>query len=257
MFILASVHGIFSIVQFHAFGNVNPLLSLFLSNTRYLDFSNFPFEILGFLALIILLFMAATSHDFWLAKLSAPVWKSLHMLVYVAYALIIAHVTLGALQSETNPAFSIIMALGFIWIISIHLLAAIREKVIDDKKYKARTDGYIEVCSIDEIPESKAKVICLCDERIAVFKYDGKISAVSNVCVHQNGPLGEGKIINCKIVCPWHGYEYLPHDGTSSPPFTEKIATFKVKIIKDKVFVHPHANPPGTKVTPAVFEKVK
>src|SRR5271155_1071569 len=32
MFILASVHGIFSIVQFHAFGNINPFLSIFLSN---------------------------------------------------------------------------------------------------------------------------------------------------------------------------------------------------------------------------------
>ena len=35
MFVLALAHGTFSIVQFHALGNVNPLISLFVSNTRY------------------------------------------------------------------------------------------------------------------------------------------------------------------------------------------------------------------------------
>lgn len=39
--------------------------------------------------------MAATSHDFWLKNLTAPVWKRLHMLVYAAYALLLAHLLLG------------------------------------------------------------------------------------------------------------------------------------------------------------------
>jgi hypothetical protein len=46
-------------------------------------------------ALLILLLMAATSHDFWLKNLTAPVWKRLHMLVYAAYALLLAHLLLG------------------------------------------------------------------------------------------------------------------------------------------------------------------
>src|SRR5688572_21224158 len=35
MFFVASVHGVFSIIQFHTLGNINPILSLFLSNTHY------------------------------------------------------------------------------------------------------------------------------------------------------------------------------------------------------------------------------
>src|SRR5207244_11429254 len=57
-------------------------------------------RVLGFFALIILLLMAATSHDFWLSTLSPRIWKSIHMLVYVAYALVIMHVMLGAIQLE-------------------------------------------------------------------------------------------------------------------------------------------------------------
>src|SRR5690348_44112 len=44
MFLAALIHGVFSIVQFHALGDVSPLVSLFLSNTRYTSLSNFPFQ---------------------------------------------------------------------------------------------------------------------------------------------------------------------------------------------------------------------
>mgnify|MGYP003753304843 CR=1 FL=1 len=46
-----------------------------------------------------------------------------------------------------------------------------------------------------------------------------------NVCKHQMGPLGEGKIIDGCITCPWHGYQYLPANGQSPPPFTEMVKT--------------------------------
>src|ERR1041385_2335679 len=75
MFVLAFAHGTFSLVQFHALGNVDPLVSLLVSNTRYIGPPDFPYQALGFFALVILFLMAATSHDFWLHNLTAPVWK--------------------------------------------------------------------------------------------------------------------------------------------------------------------------------------
>src|SRR5688572_26769563 len=60
MFLVAVVHGFFSIIQFHALGNINPILSLFLSNTHYESLNKFPFEVFGFFALIILFLMAIT-----------------------------------------------------------------------------------------------------------------------------------------------------------------------------------------------------
>src|SRR5207237_1092597 len=93
-FVLGLAHGLFAIIQFHALGNLNPLVSVFISNLRYGSLAEFPFQALGFFALLILFVMAATSHDFWLRNLTAPAWKRLHMLVYVAYGLLIAHVTL-------------------------------------------------------------------------------------------------------------------------------------------------------------------
>lgn len=247
-FLLGAAHGVFAIIQFHALGNINPLVSVFVSNTHYDSLANFPFQPLGFLALVILFLMAATSHDFWLANLTAPVWKALHMLVYVAYGLLIAHVTLGVLQAETNLILAATLGVGMVVVLSLHLLAALRERALDVAQLGA---DFVEVCRVDEIPNHRARIVSLAGERVAVFKYDGKVAALSNVCQHQNGPLGEGKIIDGCVTCPWHGFQYQPESGASPAPFTEKVPTFQVKIVNSKVFVHPQPNPPGTFVEPA------
>jgi nitrite reductase/ring-hydroxylating ferredoxin subunit/DMSO/TMAO reductase YedYZ heme-binding membrane subunit len=241
MFLVALAHAVFAIVQFHAQGNVNPLVGLLTSGTGFQTF--------GLVALVILFFMAATSHDFWLANLDARVWKKLHMGVYFAYASIVVHVALGALHSEAHPVLAIATGAGMAWLLSLHVIAARRERAGDRPTERAE-DGWIDAGPADTFQEGRAKIVCA-DERIAVFRYDGKISAVSNVCRHQAGPLGEGRVIDGCITCPWHGYQYLPANGRSPAPFTERVATFDVLVVGGRVYVNPKPHRPGTAVAPA------
>jgi nitrite reductase/ring-hydroxylating ferredoxin subunit/DMSO/TMAO reductase YedYZ heme-binding membrane subunit len=256
-FILASGHGVFSIIQFHALGSVNPLLSVLTSNGRWGDLAQFPFQPLGAVALVILFLMAATSHDFWLTNLTPPFWKALHMLVYAAYGLLVLHVALGVLQAERHPLAAGLLAMGCGWILTIHLLAGWRERAGDRESGGAPNGGFVEACRVEDISEKRARVICLAGERVAIFRYDGRVSAVSNVCQHQNGPLGEGRIIDGCITCPWHGFQYEPANGSSPPPFTEKVPTFRVRLEGGRVFVDPRPLPPGTPVEPALIRSVE
>jgi methionine sulfoxide reductase heme-binding subunit len=253
MFCSAAIHGIFSIVQFHSLGNINPILSVFVSNTHYESLTKFPFEAFGFVAFIILFLMAITSHDFWLHNLSPRVWKILHMMVYIAYSLILLHVLLGILQLETSPVFVTLLSLGLIVILLLHLIVSAKEFKKDKQVQSLSLNGFVMACSVDVIPENRAKIICVNDERIAIFKYNNKVSAISNVCKHQNGPLGEGKIIDGCITCPWHGYQYLPHNGSSPPPFKEKVATYDVRIMEGEVWINPKPHPEGTALEPATI----
>jgi len=257
IFLVALVHSVLSINQFHARGDVTPLVSLFVSNTRYGSLAQFPFQALGFTALSILFLMAATSHDFWLHNLSPCVWKRIHMMVYVAYALLVAHVVLGALQADRNVALAILLGMGLVLVAALHLLAGAKEWRIDHNLRRAEMNGFVEVCTVDDIPEKHGKVVSLADERVAVFRYDGKISAISNVCRHQNGPLGEGRIIGGCVTCPWHGYQYLPDSGTSPPPFTDTVPTYRTTLIGNRVLVHPCAHPPGTRLEPSFIGQVE
>jgi sulfoxide reductase heme-binding subunit YedZ len=250
-FFVAAVHGVFSLIQFHALGNVNPLVSVLVTSSDYTGLNGFPYQQLGLGALVILFLMAATSHDFWLRSLSPPVWKALHMLGYCAYALVIAHVALGALQAERHPLFVTLLSIGMGTVLVLHLLAAFREKQRDRERADAVSAGFVDVCAAADLPDRRGRTVSLSGERVAIFRYDGKVSAVSNVCKHQNGPLGEGKIVADCIVCPWHGYEYEPSSGRAPAPFTERLPTFSVKVIRGRVLVNPVAHPPGTRIEPA------
>lgn len=246
MFCMAAVHGVFSIIQFHGLSNTNPIVSVITSNTNFGSLPAFPFQILGLLALVIFFLMAITSHDFWLHNLSPMVWKSLHMLVYVAYALVVMHVMLGVIQLEKNPVFVGILFVGSTSLITLHLLAARKERKTDKAKFNLVQNGFVYVCEANEIQDSRAKMFCIEEERIAVYRHENKLYAIHNVCKHQGGPLGEGKIIDGCITCPWHGYQYLPQNGQSPPPFKEKVNTYALKVIENKVWLNPTPFAEGT-----------
>ncbi len=253
MFCMAAVHGVFSIIQFHALGDVNPLVSLFTSNTNFFSLSGFPFQALGFFALIIFFLMAITSHDFWLHNLSPKIWKTLHMFVYLAYLLIVMHVMLGVIQYETHPVFVVLISLGAAWLITLHLISGIKEVGKDNLAYRLKQEGFHFVSNVNEFEEGRAKIFCIDKERIAVYKHENKLYAIHNVCKHQGGPLGEGKIVDGCITCPWHGYQYLPHNGQSPPPFLEKVNTYEVKVMNGKVWLNPKPFPEGTEKEGAII----
>lgn len=253
-FLLAFIHAVLVVATYHAGGDLNPILSIFISSPLTGSIAGVPFQPFGFFALVILFLLAATSHDFWLANLTAPVWKALHMAVYFAYALLVLHVTFGTLQGETSWFYVAATALGFATVLALHIAAARKEVPLDTELKNIAVDGFMDACAVADIPENRARIACVSGERVAIFKYDGKISAVSNVCQHQNGPLGEGKIVADCITCPWHGYQYVPETGASPPPFVEKVPTFNVRVQNGRVWIDPKPNPAGSHAKPALLE---
>jgi sulfoxide reductase heme-binding subunit YedZ len=254
-FLIALAHATMVLGYYHGFGVVSPLVSLLGVNANFLSLRAFPFQVLGLGALLIMFVMAATSHDFWLRNLSPATWKRIHMLVYGAYALLAGHVALGALQNDRGVLGPAAMFAGLVAVGSLHLAAGARE-VLRDRGAPAGDDAWIDAGLARDVPEGAARTVCARGgERIAVFRHQGRLSAVANVCAHQGGPLGEGRIIDGCITCPWHGWQYRPGDGCSPPPFTEKIPTYRVRVVRGRVQVDPRALPAGTFVEPVPVEE--
>lgn len=253
-FLVAAAHAAIATGFYHGFGVVSPFVSLLTSNTNYGSLSAFPFQVLGLVALLILFLMAATSHDFWLKNLGAAAWKCLHMLVYLAYALLVMHVALGILQTHRTPWLTALVVAGGVVVAGLHLIAGGRERRRDAGEAARASPGanWIDAGCVDDLAESHARTVTVGGaERIAIFRHNGCLSATTNVCAHQGGPLGEGRIINGCITCPWHGWQYRPADGQSPPPFTEKIVTHRVRVVGRRIEVDPTPLPPGTAVEPA------
>ena len=217
--------------------------------TSWADYANFPagfpFKALGLIALLTMLVMAATSHDYWLGFLTPPLWKAIHMGIYVGYGAAALHIALGARQSNRHPAVPILLFALFGTVSLLHILAARKSAALDIGDDDS--DGWLVVGAASDIPDGRARIVApVGGERIAVFR-DGRIlSAVSNLCAHQNGPIGEGHVVDGCITCPWHGYEYRVEDGCAPPPFTEKLATYRLRLRGNLLEVQTAPLPPGT-----------
>lgn len=251
---LAYIHATHVLGWYFSFSSFSKYQGLLGSNTDYSQVLGFPFEALGIIGLIILLVLAVTSHDFWLSFLSPPVWKTLHMSIYVGYAAIVMHVALGALQGDASLFLTIMVSASVLSVCGLHFFTALSGAVAESKLLAREQAGnWVAIGKVSDIANNQAKIVALKkDERVAIFHYDGKLSAVSNACAHQNGPLGEGRIIDCLVTCPWHGYQYRPHDGRAPAPFTEKIPTYNLKLDGETILLDPVANAPGTAVEPIV-----
>ena len=247
---VAITHASYIMNWYFAFSNSDQYEALLFANTSYTQLAGFPFEVFGIFALIVLAILAATSHDFWMKFLTPPVWKRLHSLIYFAYIAVVAHISLGILQDQQNHTFTVIFIGGAGAVAGLHLWAALHERRHGDVLGTADR-GWVDICTVDDITEGFAKVKILPGgDRVAVFRQDGKLSAISNACAHQNGPLGEGRVIDCLVTCPWHGFQYDVTNGRSPAPFTETIPTYNIRVQGDVVQVHADANPPGTYVEP-------
>ncbi len=237
---------------YFAFAPVSKIAALFTANTSYTQIIGFPFEAFGVFSLSVLVVMAVTSHDFWLSFLTPRFWKAMHMLVYVAYASVVLHVALGSLVGGGNPVTLLVLAASMTGLITLHLMAGLRENRHDRAlDASPARDGWVEFGDLADFTEGRALIGAGArGERIAVFKFKGRLSALANVCSHQGGPVGEGKVVLGLVTCPWHGYQYRLEDGCSPPPFKERIAKFRVRLQGSRIWVDPVALPLGTVVEP-------
>ncbi len=262
MFFIAVAHAWYVISWYQAFSPIDKYVAVLVGNTAFTSFSGFPFEYLGLAALMILFVMAATSHDFWLDFIGAPVWKAIHMAVYVAFGLLAMHVVLGVLQSDHSLIYPLLVGAGLLLVIALHLAAAVKEYRADT----ARPSGparsipgdetpWIVAAQIADVAVDRGIAVLLPNgERAALFRSGNRISAISNACRHQNGPLSEGRIIDGLVTCPWHGYQYCPASGKAPAPFTEKVEIYRVRRDGDVILLDPRPLPLGTASEPIVLE---
>jgi nitrite reductase/ring-hydroxylating ferredoxin subunit/DMSO/TMAO reductase YedYZ heme-binding membrane subunit len=250
-FVVALAHAMEVLGWHFDFSPMSKYVTLFAAEPPITQVPGLPFIPFGIAALLILFLLAATSHDFWLNFLSPPVWKSLHMAIYAAYALVIAHVTFGYFQAVTTPWPVLVAVTCATSLVVLHVLAGLRQRRSGGAAPSAPEAPWLMAARVGDIAEGRAIVVHPPGgEAVAIFRHAGALSAISNLCAHQNGPLGEGCVVDGLITCPWHGFQYRLEDGRAPAPFTEKLATYRLRLEGDAVWLDPRANPPGTFVEP-------
>lgn len=101
----------------------------------------------------------------------------------------------------------------------------------------AETDGApTPVCSVDDVAEDSPVVTTVDGIEIAVILTDGEYHALQNVCPHQGGPVGEGKVDDGSVYCPWHGWQFDLESGDHVHKKGE-VTTYPVRVEDGQIVV--------------------
>lgn len=96
----------------------------------------------------------------------------------------------------------------------------------------------IKIGTVADLPENnRAKEFHCSGTPICVAQVDGKLSAMDNVCPHRGGPLADGVVMDGKIICPWHGWQFDPKTGNSVQVPNTGVQIYSISIEGDDVFV--------------------
>ena len=98
-------------------------------------------------------------------------------------------------------------------------------------------DGYEVVLHKDALDPGTIIEIIIAGTAIAVANVDGTFYAIANACKHAEGPLGEGAVEGCVVVCPYHGWKYDLRTGKCQTVPGQAVASYPVQIVGDAVCV--------------------
>ena len=75
-------------------------------------------------------------------------------------------------------------------------------------------------------------------ETAALYRIGDKIFAIEDRCSHDDGPLADGDVEGCEVICPRHGARFdLKTGEATAMPASESIASYAVKIEDENVYV--------------------
>ncbi len=83
----------------------------------------------------------------------------------------------------------------------------------DDDKEPADSLKWAPVAPLDQLSEGQVTPVQIGGRTLALSHCGGRYGALDNACPHQGGPLGQGTIVEGRLRCPWHGWDFDPHTG--------------------------------------------
>ena len=89
-----------------------------------------------------------------------------------------------------------------------------------------------------EIPAGTTRRVAVGGRGILLCNVEGDIYAVEDVCTHDGGPLDQGELEGCRIMCPRHGAYFDVTSGTAlTLPAIVPVQTYRVLVDGDDIYV--------------------
>ncbi|WP_299204681.1 nitrite reductase small subunit NirD [uncultured Tateyamaria sp.] len=90
---------------------------------------------------------------------------------------------------------------------------------------------WIDIASIDDIPQRGARVVKTRAGCVAVFRTAAdEVFALDNACPHKQGPLAEGIVHGSAVTCPLHNWVISLETGLVQGNDEGQVATYPARV---------------------------
>jgi len=98
-------------------------------------------------------------------------------------------------------------------------------------------NGFSKVCHLNSLRENQGRRFIINDTEVAVFKIEGEIFALYNICPHQQTALiYDGFIEDGCVVCPAHGWMFNLRTG-KKPDGGNGLSVYPVEVLDDHLYI--------------------
>jgi len=96
---------------------------------------------------------------------------------------------------------------------------------------------FVTVARVEDVPPGTVARVQAGEEELALANVDHEFYAIHGVCLHLQGPLGQGRLEDGYLVCPWHGWHYDVRTGLNDFDHAIRIKTYEVRVQDGEVQV--------------------
>lgn len=98
--------------------------------------------------------------------------------------------------------------------------------------------NWIRIARAGDVEPSDVQRCQVGDQCIALYNVEGRLYATADICTHAHAHLSDGYVDGDKVECPLHqGLFHIPTGKALSPPVTEDLRTYPVKVVDGDVMV--------------------
>lgn len=95
----------------------------------------------------------------------------------------------------------------------------------------------VTVAKATDIPDGASVVVSVRKKDIAIFRVNGVLHAIDDMCPHMGASLSGGFVEDGCVTCPWHYWRFRLADGAWADNPKVKTGCYPVTVVGDEVRV--------------------
>lgn len=106
-------------------------------------------------------------------------------------------------------------------------------------------DGWVDVCALDEIADQRGRAVVVRGTDVAVLRDGDAVHALGGTCPHRGGPIADGQVVDGKVVCPLHLWDFDLATGISPFDPRDSLPRFEARVRDGRVEIDAGSVPRG------------